>query len=102
MPMRSTEFLHLIAKNDYAIVVDRAFPEGNLKRDYISLQSRDGNVSATASEGYKVYPLELPHEILHEFLCQGYVVETKSEDVAERTIYELTGEGRSAGLAVVP
>ena len=100
MHMRSTEFLHLIAKNDYAIVVERAFAVGNLKRDYISIKTRDGrNVSATTSQGDKVSPVELPHEMLHEFLRQSYVVEAKSEDVAERTIYELTDDGRKVGLA---
>jgi hypothetical protein len=101
MPMGSTEFLHLIAENDYAIVVDRAFAVGNLKRENISIKTRDGkNVSATTSQGHKVSPVELPHEILHELLRQSYVVEVKSEDVAERTIYELTEDGRKAGLAL--
>jgi hypothetical protein len=32
-------------------------------------------------------------------LRQSYVIEVKSEDVAERTIYELTEDGRNVGLA---
>lgn len=98
--MYSTEFLRLIAKNDCRIVLEPAFPVGKLKRDFVSIKSRDGRpLSLSNPQGYKVCPVELPRETLDDFIRASFVEQEGPADDAGSVVYRLSDDGRERGLS---
>ena len=91
----STEYLALIAQNNCHIVLERGAPAGRLKRDFISIKAHDGrDFELSVPQGFRVCPVQLPCEILNDYLRQSF-----PEDGNGRITYRLTNDGRKSGLS---
>lgn len=96
----STEYLKLLAENDGHLVLERGFPRGKLKRDFISLRHRDGRaVSLRTPSGFAASPIELHPVILEDFLRARLVEQDGPEDAEGRVTYRMTAEGLRRGLS---
>jgi hypothetical protein len=94
----STEFLALIARHNCHIVLEKAAPAGRLKRDFVSIKSPDGrDLELSNPQGFRVCPVQLPREILDDYLRHSFVKQDGPEDENGRITYRLTNDGRERG-----
>jgi hypothetical protein len=100
MHINSTEFLKLMAENDCYILLERATPVGRLKRDFISIKSRDGrDFELRTPTGYRACPVQLPRDTLDDYLRASLVSQDGPADAEGSVIYRLTQDGRERGLS---
>src|SRR5262249_41768392 len=96
----STEYLALIAKHDCYVVLERSFPAGRLKRDLITIKDNNGrDLELLTPRGFKRSPVELPPEMLDDFIRWGFVEQDGPEDSDGRIKFLLTADGRERGLS---
>ncbi len=88
----STDYLRLLTANDWYLLLERGSPRGRLKKDFVSVKMPDGKDAS----GFTKTPVELPVEILNEFLAASLVEQDGPEHQGE-VIYRLTDEGRRRG-----
>ena len=89
MHINSTEFLGLIAKNNWYISFEKAVPGGRLKRELICLATRDGSAISLSARGFVSCPVELPREMFDDFIATSLIEQDSPEDSDGRIIYRL-------------
>jgi hypothetical protein len=101
MQLYSSDVLAVMAENDLRLVVEHAAPRGRLKKEVVTLRAADGkSIELTAPVFSGVYyssNLPIPHSFLDDYRRAWLVRIDKEEE--ERTIYVLTEDGRTKGLA---
>jgi hypothetical protein len=91
----STEYLALLAKHDCHLVLERSFPFGRLKRDFITIKDSNGrDLELTTPQGFKRSPIELPPEMLDDFIRWRFVEQDGLQDPDGRITFRLTADGR--------
>jgi hypothetical protein len=96
----STEYLALIAKHDCYVVLERSFPAGRLKRDLVTIKDSNGrDLELMTPQGFKRSPIELPREMLDDFIRWRFVEQDGPQDRDGRTTFRVTGDGRERGLS---
>ena len=94
MNYSSTDYLKLLAKEHAHILLERSAPRGPLKRDFISLKLPSGeDIELRTPGGFVVCPVEMPHEILSDFLDASLVAQDHAEDFQDRAVFRLTEDG---------
>ena len=97
----STKYLALIADHDCHLVFEKGVPHSDLKRDFISLKSRDGHdVSLSTPDGFTSCPVELPRAMFDDFLAASLIKQDGAEDQNHRVIFRLTADGVARGLSI--
>jgi hypothetical protein len=100
MQIDSTEFLALIAKNNCHVVFERGAPAGRLKCDFISIKAPDRrDFELSTPRGFRACPVELPREILDDYLRASFIKQDGPEDENGRITFRLTNDGRERGLS---
>jgi hypothetical protein len=94
----STEILHILAANNCHLVLEKGAPAGRLKRDFISVKTEDGrDVSYRTLQGAFASSIEVPREILDDFIQASLLKQDGLEDSEGRTIFRLTIDGKIRG-----
>jgi hypothetical protein len=97
MHFGSTDYLELIDKRDCYILFEKGAPSGRLKQDFVSLMGQDGRaLEMRTPEGYRVCPVQLPREVLDDFIAASFIKQDGPEDAEGRIIFRLTSDGRAA------
>jgi hypothetical protein len=92
----SDEYLDLIATNGCFILFEKAAPAGKLKREVISLTTRDGRrLSLSTPLGFTASPFTMPRDIFDECLAANFIEQDGREDADGRIFFRLTQAGRS-------
>src|ERR1700688_1085796 len=95
----SSDFLSFMAKHDLLIKFEHSAPIGNLKRNYASLVLRNGSNFGLISGGFaNSGPVEVPQEILRDFIDASFVTQIGYADGDGNIWYELTDDGLQRGL----
>ena len=96
MHISSTEYLELIVKNDCFILLEKAAPAGRLKREIITLTTRDGQpISMRTPSGFNSGQIELPRSIFDDYLAASLIEQDRPEDSEGRLFFRLTKDGRA-------
>jgi hypothetical protein len=92
----SDEYLDLVATNGCAIMFEKAFPSGKLKREMISLATNDGrHLTLTTPHGFSSWPFEMPRKIFDHCLAEKFIEQDGPEYPDGRILSRLTQAGRS-------
>jgi hypothetical protein len=96
----STDYLKLIAQNGCHLRWERSVPAGRLnKRDVISIMLDDGRaLELSTPQGFRVSPIQVPSEILDQFLRASFVRQHGPAQADGSIIFRLTEDGRQRGL----
>jgi len=98
--MASTEYLQLIAENNYFLAHD-------LKQNIVLIQDSTGanlQMGDPRGIGYLKTPVDLPDEIFQDFLSSSFIYKSGTVDagngytIGKVDVYMLTEEGRKRGL----
>jgi hypothetical protein len=101
MMLGSTDFLKLIADNEYQVLLEKGAPEGKLKKDFISLRHSDGRaVALKTPQGLNICPVELHRSIFDDFLAASLIRQDRAEDKNSRIVFKLTIDGIARGLSI--
>jgi hypothetical protein len=92
-PTSSSEILETMANSNVRMMFKKKDPIDDSQRDFCTLVTEGGRTLATI-ENNVIYMLELPREILDDFLRESLVEQIGPEDDKGRTFYRLTPEGR--------
>ena len=95
MRFGSTDFLNLIAREGFHLRLERATPAGRVKALVKDNTGRD--VALTTLDGVRAFPLEMPEEILEEFLAASFVKQD-GEETDGVIVFRLTKDGINRGL----
>ena len=96
----STEILEFIQKHDCLISFEKAVPSGRLKRDFISIVTREGRaIRLTTPTGYSSTPIELPRAMFDDFVAASLIEQDRPEDSDGRIFFRLTADGRTRAAA---
>ena len=97
MHMYSSDYLELIDKHDCYVLFENGTPLGRLKQDFISLMGPDDLAfELRTPKGDRVCPVQLPREILDDFIAASFIRQDRLEDADGRIILRLTPDGRAA------
>lgn len=95
-PLASSDFLALMATHNLHLLREHAAPKGVLKREMITLRFDDGGTVAIRSGMFQSERLELPGEILNDFLAHSFVRADGATDEGHH-VFRLTDDGARAG-----
>jgi len=100
MTMAASDFLKLLAENNHYLVLDRGAPTKRHKRERVWIGPSDGrHYLEDVSPSGPTHRVELPRAILDDYLKASFIFADGPEDENGRTIYRLTQDGRTRGLA---
>ncbi len=89
-----SEFPGRNTREGYHLTVEQATPDGRLTVLVKDIAGRD--VALTTQDGVRSFPLEMPEEILEEFLSASFVKQ-ESEEYAGIVVLRLTRDGIDRG-----
>jgi hypothetical protein len=101
MDLNANQYLELIHKNNYCILIEKGVPSGRLKRELITIVTPNGHaLRLTTPQGFSTCPVELPRAFFDQYVAGGYVEAVGLEDSQGRILYQLTKEGQTRGSLV--
>ena len=96
----TSRILAILSRNKGFLLLERGFPQGDLKGDILIARRSDGTQLTGRDEYGHVVPVPVGQVHLEDFLRASLIALDDDESTVERQVYRLTAEGARRGLEV--